>query len=326
MISFLILVLFSGLRSFTVGTDTSTYVYFFNLLNFDQNIFNDGFLSFLFSEPGFKSVQLFSKLIIDDYHLVMLFIASIVVFLNINVISKYSLWPVLSFFLFLTIGYYTFHFNVARQGITVAIFFFSIRYIYSQNLIKYLACIFCGFFFHKSILLCLPCYYLYNKQFKVTYVIVLCSVVILVSGFLESFVSYASTNIDERYANFAATQNESRGVIEFLFNLSIFVFLWITRIVNSVVTREFSFLLYLSLIGVMIGFASVLLSLDPNGVARASIYFTQAYILLVPHAILQYKSILVRTIITVVLVITASIYFILRTKYLGDLTPYIFIN
>ena len=78
---------------------------------------------------------------------------------------------------------------VVRQYLAIAIYLLSISYILDKNLRRYLFIWFIAFSIHKSLIVCLPLYWLYNyfKLKKENVVLVSC-IFILGSYFIKSFV------------------------------------------------------------------------------------------------------------------------------------------
>jgi transmembrane protein EpsG len=63
--------------------------------------------------------------------------------------------------------FYLASFNAIKQYIAISIFLFSIRYIISRDLFKYLILLFFASIFHLSAVLLLPLYFIVNRKFSV---------------------------------------------------------------------------------------------------------------------------------------------------------------
>lgn len=323
LVAFLLLsslILFSGLRDYSIGTDTRNYVFMFNRLEL-LDMGNVG----IFKESGFVIIQWIAKLINNDYHIVMILIASIIIIVTLKCIGNYSDHPVFTFFLYIALGFYTSHFNIARQSIAVAIFLYSIKYIFERNLAKYLIFIAAGFLFHKSIVLCLPCYWFANKMLNLRSMFIVFIVVLGCSFVLDAFVEFTSINIDHRYQGFAEERDSSGGVVQNLFYVFVLFYIYFMKVIFKIVDAYYNIFLNISFIGVSIGVASVVLKLDPNGIARASIYFVQTFIFTLPYAIYKTRNVIFRTTSFVSVILLSFIYYYLIIYSFADLYPFRFL-
>jgi transmembrane protein EpsG len=150
---FMVLVSFAGLRDYSVGSDTLNYRdVFVYKLNTEISIFN------LFSgvEPGFGLFQTISQNITKDFTLFLFLIAAFVVGLSMWTMKKLSLSFPVSMFVFITLGYYLFFFNGARQAMSAAIYGLALIPLLSGKKYQYMILVFVAFLFHKSALAMLP--------------------------------------------------------------------------------------------------------------------------------------------------------------------------
>lgn len=168
----LVLVLFAGLRS-DVGTDFHTYKEIFEeFLSTQTTSFH--------IEPGFYLMNWLAARVSNNFAVITLMSAGISLFFLFRAINSVGLcqeWKWVSYVALLCIGvYFVYLMSGIRQGISVAIFLYSIRYIVERKPIRYLALIFFGSFFHFSILLMIPMYWagarLFNKHVVISVVLV----------------------------------------------------------------------------------------------------------------------------------------------------------
>ncbi|MBY5947414.1 EpsG family protein [Photobacterium rosenbergii] len=154
----LVLGLFSGLRYHT-GWDWEAYDYFISSLPgflsgdvFANNIFN--------YEPLFViTVSILNEFSIS----VFAFFALTTVMLTITSAKRY-LGKYLGVFFVCYLFYGYFHnFSIIRQGISAAIFIYSVRFIHGKKAFHYLISIFVASLFHASSLILLPVYFVVNK-------------------------------------------------------------------------------------------------------------------------------------------------------------------
>ncbi|WP_122055918.1 EpsG family protein [Vibrio sp. Evd11] len=316
-ISALILVLFSSFRDVSVGTDTIVYQRFFLNLKTEDFLLDIDY----FNEFGFVFIRYLSKVIIDNFHFNLFVISSIVVLLSFLSIIRLSESKIYSLVVFFLLGFYVFHFNAERQAITVAMVLFSLRYIVNREFSKFLVVIILGVTIHKSIVLCIPLYFLYGYKFTLSRFTLFA---MLISGMLlliVPFVEFASNSIDSRYGEFYIEQESSGGLYQSIFILLLFIFCFIHRVLSEKNDYFYDFLLYMLLIGCLINVYSVIMKLDPNGVARSSIYYTQSLIFLLPSVLISIKG-RAGKILNIIFITGFLFYSIFSLARFSNLVPY----
>lgn len=155
---FLILFALSACR-LNVGNDYARYVEFMHLVNCD---------SYVPTEIGFN---LLVKLIYglsgyENYLLVFAVYAFVTVLLFLLAIYEQSDEFPLSFFLFMTLGYYFQTFSTVRYYLALAIALYSMKFVLRRQWGRFLALILLGSAFHKSLLVVIPLYYLASRRWK----------------------------------------------------------------------------------------------------------------------------------------------------------------
>ena len=110
---FAALVLFAGLRSGQVGTDTGNYIRIFN----SEKFLNRRLLENLNKEIGFIILMRTARAISTEYWSLLTAIGAISVYYHIKAIKMLSSNFAISIFIFLALGTYTFLFNGARQAL-----------------------------------------------------------------------------------------------------------------------------------------------------------------------------------------------------------------
>ena len=162
---FTILFLLSALRM-EVGNDYETYVDTFH------EIYVGGYVV---TEPLFNAVV---KIICElsggeNYLLVFAVFAFVTIWLFLKVMYEQTEDFPLVFFLFMTLGIYFRTFNTVRYYFVLAITLFSFRYIFRKEYGKFILLIVLAAFFHKSVLVVIPIYFIANMKWKKWYVAVL---------------------------------------------------------------------------------------------------------------------------------------------------------
>lgn len=155
----MIFILLSSFRNLSVGYDTiSYYGYYLDKLNCPQL---DNF------EPLFELIYNFVIFFKQPFSC-FLFICSLITILSfLNFYKTYSVSPLLSLFLFVSLGFWGNTFNAVRQYLALSVFLFSIKYIINGNIFKYFICFIIAFNFHYSAIIMIPLYFI--RLFKLSW-------------------------------------------------------------------------------------------------------------------------------------------------------------
>lgn len=155
---FLILFLLSACR-LNVGNDYAKYVEFMHLVNCD---------AYVPTEIGFN---LMVKLIYglsgyENFLLVFAFYSFATVFLFLLAMYRQSDEFGLTFFLFMTLGYYFQTFSTVRYYLALAAALYSMKFVLQRKWGRFAALVLLGSTFHKSLLVVLPLYFLASLPWK----------------------------------------------------------------------------------------------------------------------------------------------------------------
>lgn len=165
---FSIFFLVSSLRYIYLGTDTFSYISYFR--RFSRSTFKELFLKQQSIERGFaifnKVLGLISKN--ERYFLVM--IAIIVMILITKFIYDNSKIPWFSFFLFLSLGFFTASLNILRQVLAVLIMINTLDYIRKRNIKKFLFYYFIAISIHITAAIFILAYILYPIKVNLNYI------------------------------------------------------------------------------------------------------------------------------------------------------------
>ena len=313
------MVLVAGLRSYSVGTDSGSYVRYFNIIRTFADVTANGQIM---GEYGFWILTWLIHFISNQYMAFFLVIALIVVGCYQWVIVKHSARIEISLFVFITMGFYTFFFNGARQGIACAIFALAISPLLEKNFPKYLLYVLFAFLFHKTAIMLLPVYFFSSKAntFKNNMIIILIGCLAVI--FMDKIVDVAS-QVDVRYAAAAARgQGEGGGyfVSGFIFLLGIF-FLMFKKSIH-IDRVKYDLFLNLFIFGLMIGVASSVVSANPSGILRYTIYFNVVAVFLWPIVFINLTDRLSKFLVGYIFILGYLIYFALTTERFSNLIPY----
>lgn len=142
-----------------VGNDYARYVEFMHLVNCD---------AYVPTEIGFN---LLVKLIYglsgyENFLLVFAVYAFVTVLLFLLAMYEQSDEFRLSFFLFMTLGYYFQTFSTVRYYLALAVALYSMKFVLRRQWGRFLILILLGAAFHKSLLVVIPLYFLASLRWK----------------------------------------------------------------------------------------------------------------------------------------------------------------
>ena len=156
---FLFLVIFAGFRGETVSRDYQSYILFFNQIIDGQSVS-------VINDPGFTFISWIASFLSNTY--IYLFIIYAIIGVSVKLFSFYKILGIRHSFLGVIIYFSNFYFlhemTQIRIGVATGIFLISIQFIINRQFIKFLICIAIAAFFHVSILLVLPLYFLKFKS------------------------------------------------------------------------------------------------------------------------------------------------------------------
>lgn len=147
-----ILVLVAGFRE-----GTADYVSYVNLFTWAPNlidvIINNDWAFFIFTreEIGYLLINSLVKIFTNESSILFLVIAIISISLYYKNIRKYSVYPLISLMLYFSLVYCVKELAQIRQGVAIAIFVYSWKYIIQNNFKKYFISLWIASLFHLSI-------------------------------------------------------------------------------------------------------------------------------------------------------------------------------
>jgi hypothetical protein len=151
-----VVIVFSGLR-YGIGIDYSSYWLIFNTIENSH------------TEPGFRILNIFLKIFFGPQSIFLF--TSLVFILLVNKSINFFLdrYQTIALFLLLFSGFLIESFNILRQYFAIAIFFYSVRFIYAEQRKKYFFSVLIAASIHVSAILLLPFYWIlkvkYNRYF-----------------------------------------------------------------------------------------------------------------------------------------------------------------
>ena len=291
--SFLVLVFRS------VGTDYLLYKGIFENIEF----FNTSRF-----EPTMRLLMILVKTIFNDYFFLCFILGFITMFNFSRTINNNSKYITLSFFAFLTLGFYTKSFNVMKQMVAVSFIFASLPYINSRNFKMFFLNVILGGLFHTSALIFLPVYFvtLIKKEKILLYLIIITNYnnIIQLLNYSEQYSIYVTytTGIDSGIATYLT------------------IVLYIAMI----------FLIYLGrfklkndklILVLILSIPFLIASIFNNLFMRIALYFLSPLILLIPSYIETFNG-KEKTTISVPIIVLLCIFYVLNVILLGGIYPY----
>ncbi|MDB3999942.1 EpsG family protein [Schleiferiaceae bacterium] len=311
----IILSLFAGLRSSEVGTDTGAYVSSFSKI---KNV--DIFDLSTSRESGYLLFEKAIQRLHVDYWVMLFFIALVIVYLNLKVISALSYNVGLSTFLFIALGSYLFLFNGARQGLASGFYGLAVLNVRKENLQRYLLWIVIAFTFHRTVLIMVPFYFLIRQHYSLKNLFLTVFSTLLIMGFLNELLRFFPEAITEKYLAYE-NRGARGGELLTLFYVALpIVFVYVRRLIRAELIADYDIYLNMTILNGMIYLYVYLFGLDVN-ILRVTLYLSLSYLLLWP---IIFKSVAFFRSLAGVLVfyIIHLMFFYVYLDRMSNLVPY----
>ena len=301
---FTILFLLSALRM-EVGNDYETYV------DTIHEIYVGGYVV---TEPLFNAVV---KVLCElsggeNYLLVFAAFAFVTIWIFLKVLYEQTENFTLSFFLFMTLGIYFRTFNTVRYYFVLAITMYSFRYILKKEYIKFILLIVLAAFFHKSVLVVIPIYFLANLPWRKWMVAVLgigaagmiCLRDLIMKIALELYPSYKDTV-------FLETETGLTGNLMSVFRCILVLILGMICYREAVKDKkENEFYFKLNFLAILMYLSCSFLPL----VGRIGYYLMTSHVLFLPSVLGRIENAKKKKILTALVIVAGVIYFMLFLK------------
>lgn len=308
LIAIVMMMLIFALRNISVGVDTNTYSEFYQAKKANP------YLSFF--ETGYEIIGLISVFLGLDFN-GMLFIISIIMFVPLLFfVKKYSINPLLSIFLYISLCIYSQAFNGMRQFIALSIFIIAIKYLITGKCVKYFICICIAVMFHSSAVILLPMYFLRYIKLNRKSIISILVLVLLLSFFIEPIVKLISKfshfNYYERYFVGQFTQGlDLFNILYCMVMLSLFIlFYCIRKHVKKDNLHTYNIFLTLFYLFVLIRILATFSGMF-SLINRFTMYFFFSIIFLVPYFFENIKDKRYSKFVYLITLLTGLVYFVL---------------
>ncbi len=193
VLSFLCIVLAigAGYRSF-FWMDTFKYLEFFLSDEYTPTLSGYSLSSVPkgYDERGFHLLSVIIKSFTKDVRIYFLVISSLTMFFLFKDLRKYSLYPVLGLFCYISRFYCGRNLIQIRAALSYAIILWGLQYIYKKDLLRFLIVIFFAYHLHHSALIAVPFYFIHNYvTLKRKYLLVGLAVAFVLGAFFQGPIS-----------------------------------------------------------------------------------------------------------------------------------------
>lgn len=294
---FLILFMLAAFR-LNVGNDYAKYVEFMHLVNCD---------SYVPTEAGFN---LLVKIIyglsgFENYLLVFAVYAFVTTYLFLLAIYEQSDEFPLTYFLFMTLGYYFQSFSTVRYYLALAIALYCMKFVVRKQWGRFILLVILGSFFHKSLLVILPLYFLASltwKKWQLVLVGLFCTTFLFFQDFYLKIVVFL-------YSTYEETEYLEGGTsyINILRCAAVLVFslLYFRKSIRG--NRKMQFYFYLNLGALALYIFCSFLPI----ISRIGYYLTISHILLLPALIRETENEKLRKVLRAGVIAAALFYFVI---------------
>jgi len=320
----------ASLRNLHVGTDYEWYIYHISQFSKNINSISDFALLDSSFEIGFNILIYFITRLTNYYPIVVFFIYLLIAFFILMGLTKIidKKYIGLGYFFYLS-TFWLFSYNGLRQSIAAAILFFSLAYIREKRIWPFSLTVLFAMSFHKTAILFLPMYFLFNmKKVKIEKIYLIISIIsiLFIAFFLKQSSSFLGMDgyLQSKYAQISSS-SQLMAFIKIIQSVILLLpfFLWQKKLVKIDHTNR----LYYNMLYLYI-FIQVL-SIQLSIASRLGFYFEIVTIPLAIQIIQQSKK--NKTLLNFIYILYIYLYFI-AYKYIyiymgsGNVIPYIFIG
>lgn len=145
-LTFGLLTVLAALRAETVGNDTIEYLRLFENISItkDLSYFSPRF------EIGYVYLNKILSLISYNPQIILIVTSSLIMYGFMRFIKKYSKIPMLSVFMFFSLGYYGMTMNTIRLNLAIVLILFSYDFLKKNKLFKFIIIVILASLFHRT--------------------------------------------------------------------------------------------------------------------------------------------------------------------------------
>lgn len=223
-----VLILFEGFRSSTVGTDTGGYCRGYMYHSSIWWMLDMTNPKVVFAEPGLRVVSEIASCFSSNYISFLTVGAVIMVGSALTAIRQNSINFTASLFVYITLAFYLFGFAGIRQGFAISIYIWGICFLKDNKTWQYIGVVLIAALFHKSIIVALPFFLVARLKFNTRNIVLIIIIAMFVGWRMNYLVDFGSS-LEERYAYYTQTTKAGSGFLLTLFCVSMTVFYMIER-------------------------------------------------------------------------------------------------
>lgn len=319
LISFIFIIV-ATLRGITVGADTASYVRDYSYV---QSYSFDQIVELYSDNPGYYVV---SKIFADfgvSVQIWFAIVALIYIYSVARLIYRFSSDPVLSYILFLTIGFYGFSLAGLKQTVAMAFVFISYRYLYDNKYIRFGFFVLLASWFHLSSLVFLFAVVIhFLKKLRFYYGILSALFIIWIIAYNTIVNRVLNLLGFDHYMSYLNMERESGGTLTMFF---IVLLIQLVSIIymnayteeNSTEAREIFGMSYLGLL-------AQVLSLVVASAFRIGLYFSLFSVILLPNCISKEKNPQIGLLLKLGIICIFCFYFWYSNHNGSSIAPYVF--
>ena len=292
---FIWLSLVGALRGEGIGADYDNYKLYF------QYFAERAWFAVETIERGYVWLNKLVALSTDEYQWLLAACGFLSMIGVIYFIKRYSIYPILSIWLYISLGSYQSTFTRLRQAIAISIILIGYRYIIEKKIWKYILCVICAFLFHYSAICTILLYPFYSlisryKGINLAFTICVCLCGLYLVNLIKPLLIYTG------YFYYAdADSGEGVGLL-LIYSI---IYLYILLTSNYKSNKN----IYMDILLCFSSFAVIFQSFAPsiNILNRASEYFSIPMFLLLPNTLGLIKN---KTMAISILLIVSMIFYI----------------
>ncbi|MBC8305402.1 MAG: EpsG family protein, partial [Pelagibacterales bacterium] len=244
----------------------------------------------------------------------------ITIYFQFKGIYMLSKSPIISIFILITLGFYTFSFNAARQGIALAIFIYSMQFIINNKFKYFILFIGLGFFFHKSIIVALPLYFLFRLEFNIRLIILLLFSTIVSIFYFDDMLNIGLL-ISDKYSIYTILEASGGQMLTIAYTIFGIFFIFMKSFLKDKDLEEYDIYLNLYSIGTIIYFI-VQFTGAYIEITRLAIYFLSSAIFIWP-IIFKRISYDLKPLVFIFFATSHLLFYYTLINKIGNLNPYI---
>lgn len=311
-----LLSILSGMRGYDVGWDTRNYVFLFSRIQGFP--FNNILLGDFGIEKGYVILEYIISIFTTNPTILFLIISFFYMISVGKFIYKNSEEPVMSYILFIALGFFTFSMTALRQTVAIGIILFSYEFIRNRKFMPYLLTVLLASTFHYSALVFLPAYFIAYKKFTKPYIFF--TVLTIPTVYIFRDIAFGIVN---RISRYEYSTIETQGPITLLL-LMITVFIGGIIQIKQVLRKDEGNIFFYNMTFISIILA-IMAFIHPVAL-RAGYYYSIFSIVFIPKIVLSFSNKFLKTIVYCIAIIVLISLYIKGLNSTSPFVPYQFIG